>query len=93
MFISEVGGTMAERIEALREEYLEECAHLFISTFNAEPWNENWTLQTAMKKLAWTIGCRGSWGSCRSTMGWLGSQRGTVSRKIKARSSTLVPYA
>jgi len=50
---------MAERIEALREEYLEECAHLFISTFNAEPWNENWTLQTAKKKLAWSIGVPG----------------------------------
>ena len=47
---------MAERIEALREEHLDECAHLYVSTFNAEPWNQRWTLETANKKLAWTLG-------------------------------------
>jgi aminoglycoside 6'-N-acetyltransferase I len=45
---------MAERIEPLREEHLDECAHLLVSTFNAEPWNDNWTLDTAKKELAWT---------------------------------------
>ena len=50
---------MAERIEALREEHLEECARLFVSTFNAEPWNGRWTLETARKKLAWTFGVPG----------------------------------
>jgi len=47
---------MAERIEPLREEHLDECARLFVSTFNAEPWNQRWTLETAQKKLAWTLG-------------------------------------
>ncbi len=50
---------MAERIEALREEHLDECAHLYVSTFNAEPWNQRWTLETAQKKLAWTLGVPG----------------------------------
>ena len=84
---------MAERIEALREEYLEECAHLFISTFNAEPRNENWTLQTAKKKFAWTIGVPGFVAFVSLHDGVVGFAAGTVSRKIKARSSTLVSYA
>jgi aminoglycoside 6'-N-acetyltransferase I len=46
---------MAERIEPLREGHLDECARLFVSTFNAEPWNQSWTLETAQKKLAWTL--------------------------------------
>ena len=50
---------MAERIEALREEHLDECARLYVSTFNAEPWNQRWTLETAHKKLAWTMGVPG----------------------------------
>src|SRR3712207_8792666 len=56
---------MAERIEPLREEHLDECAHLFVWTFNAEPWNQSWTLETAQKKLAWTLGVPGflGWGS------------------------------
>jgi aminoglycoside 6'-N-acetyltransferase I len=50
---------MAERIEPLREGHLDECARLFVSTFNAEPWNQRWTLETAQKKLAWTLGVPG----------------------------------
>jgi ribosomal protein S18 acetylase RimI-like enzyme len=50
---------MAERIEALREEYLDGCTHLYVSTFNAEPWNQRWTLETTHKKLAWTLGVPG----------------------------------
>jgi aminoglycoside 6'-N-acetyltransferase I len=50
---------MAEHIEPLREEHLDECAHLYVSTFNAEPWNQRWTLETARKKLAWTLGVQG----------------------------------
>ncbi len=46
---------MAERIEPLREGHLDECAHLYVSTFNTEPWNQRWTLETARKKLAWTL--------------------------------------
>ena len=32
---------------------------LYVSTFNAEPWNQRWTLETAQKKLAWTLGVPG----------------------------------
>jgi ribosomal protein S18 acetylase RimI-like enzyme len=47
---------MTEHIEAFREHYLDECAYLLVSTFNAEPWNKNWTLDTAKKELMWTMG-------------------------------------
>jgi len=45
---------MAERIEAFGENHLEECARLLVSTFNAEPWNDEWTLGTAKQELTWT---------------------------------------
>ena len=46
---------MAERVELLTEDHLNECAHLLMVTFNAEPWNDNWTFEAAKKKLVWTI--------------------------------------
>src|ERR671917_461720 len=57
---------MAERIEALREEHLAECVRLYVSTFNAKPWNQRWTLETAHKKLAWTMEVPGF-------LGWVSS--------------------
>ncbi len=53
---------MAERIEAFKEEHLDDCAHLFMTAFNAEPWNDKYTLDTAKKQLAWHLkvpGCVG----------------------------------
>ena len=53
---------MAERIEAFKADHLEECAHLFMTAFNAEPWNDKYTLDTAKKQLAWHLrvpGCVG----------------------------------
>ena len=38
---------------------MDECAHLLVSVFNAEPWNANYTFDTAKKELAWTIGVPG----------------------------------
>ncbi len=46
---------MAERVENLRKDHLDECAHLLVSGFNAEPWNANYTFDTAKKELAWTL--------------------------------------
>lgn len=53
---------MAERIEPLRQEHLDECAHLLMVTFNADPWNDKYTLGTAKEQLAWHLrvpGCVG----------------------------------
>ncbi len=53
---------MTERIEAFGREHLDECAHLFMTAFNAEPWNDSYTLDTAKKQLDWHLkvpGCVG----------------------------------
>ena len=53
---------MAERIEALTADRLDECANLLVTTFNAEPWNDSYTHDTAKKQLAWHLevpGCVG----------------------------------
>jgi len=46
---------MAERIESFTEDHLDECARLFMTAFNAEPWNDRYTLDTAKKQLAWHL--------------------------------------
>jgi hypothetical protein len=48
-----------EYVENLNKDHLDECAHLLVSVFNAEPWNANYTFDTAKKELAWTIGVPG----------------------------------
>ena len=53
---------MAERIETFKAEHLDECAHLLKITFNAEPWNDKYTLDTAKAQLVWHLrvpGCEG----------------------------------
>lgn len=53
---------MVERIETFRVEHLDDCAHLFMTAFNAEPWNDKYTFDTARKQLAWHLkvpGCVG----------------------------------
>ena len=46
---------MVEHIESFNESHLDECAHLIVSTFNAEPWKDSWTLDRAKKSLTWTL--------------------------------------
>jgi aminoglycoside 6'-N-acetyltransferase I len=53
---------MAERIEEFTIDHLDDCAHLFMTAFNAEPWNDKYTLDTETKQLAWHLkvpGCVG----------------------------------
>ena len=38
---------MSERIEAFTADHLDECANLLMVTFNAEPWNDSYTYDTA----------------------------------------------
>jgi aminoglycoside 6'-N-acetyltransferase I len=48
-------GAMFERIEEFKAGHLDECAHLAVATFNAGPWNDEWTFDTAKRELAWTM--------------------------------------
>ena len=48
-----------EHIGTLKEEHLDECARLMVSTFNAKPWNAKYTFETAEKELTWTLAVPG----------------------------------
>ncbi len=50
---------MTRRIERFEAKHLDECARLAVATFNAEPWNDEWTFDTAKRELAWTMGLPG----------------------------------
>jgi aminoglycoside 6'-N-acetyltransferase I len=50
---------VTERIETFGRDHLDGCARLLVSAFNAEPWNDAWTLEAARQELAWTMGVPG----------------------------------
>ncbi len=52
-------GRISERIEGFKADHLDQCARLAVATFNAEPWNGEWTFDTAKRELAWTMGLPG----------------------------------
>lgn len=41
-----------EVIKEFKEKYLKECSKIYPSIFNRNPWNENWTEETAYKRLS-----------------------------------------
>ena len=36
----------------IQEDFLVECARIYVRTFNSEPWNDHWTEETAFKRLS-----------------------------------------
>lgn len=38
-------------IISIESEHILKCAELYIKVFNAEPWNDKWTLETASRRL------------------------------------------
>jgi aminoglycoside 6'-N-acetyltransferase I len=40
-----------ENIFSIKNEHIIKCSELYIKVFNAEPWNDKWTLGTAHKRL------------------------------------------
>ena len=79
---------MAERIEPLTVDHLDECARLAVTTFNAEPWKDEWTFDTAKRELAWTMGVPGFTGLVSRNGGSWPSPRDTESRTIGGRSTS-----
>ncbi|MFN7252472.1 MAG: GNAT family N-acetyltransferase [Anaerobacillus sp.] len=35
----------------IKQEHISECAKLYCDVFNAKPWNDNWTIETAYQRL------------------------------------------
>ncbi len=50
--------------EEITEDHLEELAHLYVATFNAAPWNDEWTFETARKRLQQLLHSEDSFGLC-----------------------------
>lgn len=43
---------------------LDELAHLYVETFNSKPWNDEWTICTATKRLHQMINTEDAYGLC-----------------------------
>jgi len=50
--------------EEIALEHLEELAGLYVETFNSEPWNDEWMVSTAKKRLQQMINTEDSYGLC-----------------------------
>lgn len=48
--------------KTLSIEILEEVTKMFITTFNSEPWNEHWTIETAYTRLQQWLAWQNSYG-------------------------------
>ena len=42
---------MIKIISEMNTEYISDCAELYVDVFNAEPWNDKWTYETAYKRI------------------------------------------
>lgn len=63
---TELANTMSGelRYEKITESYLDELARLYKDTFNAAPWNDEWTFETARKRLQQLLHSEDSFGLC-----------------------------
>lgn len=52
------------RYEEITLHHLEGLASLYMETFNAEPWNDKWTIDTVTKRLHQMINTEDSYGLC-----------------------------
>lgn len=52
------------RYEEMTDTHLDELARLYVDTFNAEPWNDEWTFETARKRLQQLLHSEDSFGLC-----------------------------
>ena len=51
--------------------HLDELASLYVETFNSEPWNDEWTISTAKKRLQQMINTEDSYGLCLCQNGFI----------------------
>lgn len=50
--------------EEITEAHLDEMASLYVDTFNSAPWNDEWTFETARKRLQQMLHTEDSFGLC-----------------------------
>jgi GNAT superfamily N-acetyltransferase len=56
------GGDYIMTYEVINDVYIPKLAEIYVKTYNAPPWNDEWTISTATKKLDEMINCRNSFG-------------------------------
>ena len=63
---TELAYHMSEKLcyEEITESHLDELARLYVETFNAAPWNDEWTFETARKRLYMMLHTDVSFGLC-----------------------------
>ena len=47
------------RYEELTKEHIKEIAEIYVDAFNSEPWNDEWTNESASKRISQMINCEG----------------------------------
>jgi len=43
----------------LTNEHIKEIAEIYVDAFNSEPWNDEWTIDSAFKRISQMINCEG----------------------------------
>lgn len=43
----------------LTKEHIDKIAEIYVRAFNSEPWNDEWTVETATKRISQMINCEG----------------------------------
>lgn len=47
------------KYKELTKEHIREIAEIYVDAFNAEPWNDEWTIESASKRISQMINCEG----------------------------------
>jgi len=47
------------KYKELTEQHIKEIAEIYVGEFNSEPWNDEWTIESASKRISQMINCEG----------------------------------
>lgn len=47
------------KYKELTKEHIREIAEIYVDAFNSEPWNDEWTIESASKRISQMINCEG----------------------------------
>lgn len=50
------------KFEELEKKHVEEISKMYVKSFNMPPWNEEWTVETASKRILQIMSCDASYG-------------------------------
>ncbi|WP_035284644.1 GNAT family N-acetyltransferase [Clostridium sp. LS] len=50
------------KYQELTMEHIKEISEIYVNSFNSEPWNDKWTIESASKRISQMINCEGFYG-------------------------------